>query len=215
MKKIILIIIAITTTNSLYAQLDKKTWLFGGSGSFGSTFSTVNYTTNVLNGDYGGKSGNSREFNLNLSPSIGYFLLDKFAIGIKPNILWRDSKVDYNSYTQFGSGYNRDLLIGPFVRYYFLKKEKSFNLLLESSYQLGVNKVGNYSTGKINNFSILTGTSLYFNPTVGLEFLIGYNRNFKNYKYDFDIPENTLNSYTYLQKGLQFSIGLQFHLQKR
>lgn len=214
MKKIILILITIATTNSTYAQLDKKTWLVCGSGSFSSTISTVTYTSDITPGRFNGYIEKSKVFNLNLSPSIGYFFLDKFAFGLRPTITWKKSEgFDGTNGRSLIPGFNRrDFVIGPFARFYFLKKEKPFNLLLESNYQLGIVKQLDDTQGITKNLTLLAGTVIYFNQSVGLEFLIGYNR-YQDRQTFLHNNELQINNYT--QKGLQFNIGLQFHLEKK
>lgn len=215
MKKVILILIIVMSKLPIYAQLDKKTWLFGGSGSFSSTVSTITYTSNVLSPTrVEGDVDKYRINYLNISPSLGYFLFEKFAIGLKPTINWSKITIIDNNKSA-GSVSSRDFLIGPYVRYYFLKKDKPFNFLIESSYQLGFVKDLNIFKGTTNNLSILAGTSLYFNKTVGLEFLLGYNRFFKTNKIESIEAEFPSHTQSFLQKGLQFNIGLQFHLEKK
>ncbi|TAF44845.1 MAG: hypothetical protein EAZ51_07815 [Sphingobacteriales bacterium] len=98
------------------------------------------------------------------------------------------------------------------MRFYFLRKEKPYNLLLESSYQLGKLREYDKVKGTNNNFSLLAGTSLYFNKTIGLEFLLGYNRFFS---FTEDDNNNEAFCRKRLQNGLQFNIGLMFHLEKK
>lgn len=132
------------------------------------------------------------------------------------NLIWteREHISTSNPSIYYGSGFRKDFLIGPFVRYYFLAKEKPFNILFESSYQRGF--LGDIITrkGYINNISLLTGTSLFFNKTIALEFLLGYNRFYKESIIEPIGVEYPGYSSIFLQKGLQFSIGLQFHLEK-
>lgn len=217
MKKIILILIFVISNLPIYAQLEKKTWLLGGSGSFSSTVSTVTYTNNVDPITLNAYFEKSKVFNLNLSPSIGYFLLDKFALGLKPTITWEKSQgVDgTNGVSLIPNKNSRNFLIGPFFRYYFLKKEKPFNFLIESTYQFGMVRVFDNIKGNTNNLSILAGTSLYFNKTIALEFLLGYNRFFRTTRIESAGVEYPSYTQSILQKGLQFNIGLQFHLEKK
>jgi hypothetical protein len=218
MKKAILIFIILIAKLSSYGQLDKNTWLFGGSGSFSSTVSTVTYTSDILSPSRVEGNYDRARFNqITLSPTIGYFLFNKLAVGVKPNLNWTErthiSTSNPGNYT--GSGFSRDILIGPFVRYYFLEKEKPFNILFESSYQRSFFSSIYGIKGYSNNISLLAGTALYFNKTIALEFLLGYNRFFRTYKIEsagINYPE--INQ-TFIQKGLQFNVALQFHLEKK
>lgn len=96
------------TANS---QISKGYWLLGGNADFKSSTekSALRETTTKL--DFIG---------YNVNPNVGYFILDKLAIGLNANI----SSSKYNEdKTSVGYG------LGPFARYYFLKPDKQINLL--------------------------------------------------------------------------------------
>ncbi len=191
MKKLLLIFIVTTTFFSAHSQLAKNDWLIGGSGNF------YTFTPSYIN-----SPGylNPRYTKINISPNIGYFVADKVAFGLGAT---------FSSYKQKGadpyyilSNFKR-YLIGPFGRYYFLDSEMPYNLLAEVCYQYGIPDAGGIN-GKLSSFSALTGPVIYFNNTVGLEFLIGYKSSM----------EEVSNLYKEVQKGFQFSIGFQIHLSK-
>lgn len=172
-------LLLLTKANS---QITKGNWLVGGNGSF-TTFKVVDEKTRYLQ----------------LSSNIGYFLFDKFAAGLKPSYV----------YTKAGGGStffskSSGIYFGPFARYYFLTADKPFNILLEGSYQHGIEKKGddyittNYS---LNTFSIAAGPVIYFNTSVGLEFLVGYGQT----KYTTE---------EHFESRFQMGIGLQVHLEK-
>ncbi|MBD3750436.1 MAG: hypothetical protein IE931_13175 [Sphingobacteriales bacterium] len=182
-----------------FAQLDKNTWIVGGGG----TFSSVNdeFSSNTVSTEY-------KRTNLQLSPQIGYFIKDKLAVGLKPSIWWeKDKGLSSNSLTISES---IRLDYGPFFRYYFLPKEKPFNILTEVSYQYG-NVKDNYSKnrGTRNNFEVLVGQAVYFNSTVGMEFLIGYQNQQEKLT-----SSNNASNYSSIKKGLLVSVGFQIHLTK-
>lgn len=184
MKKIIFIsfsiLFLIAKANS---QITKGNWLVGGNASFSLI-----------------KNGVTKDNYLQLSPNIGYFMLDKFAAGIKLGFSTKKSDVygsaDFTKSTSFD--------FGPLVRYYFFPIDKQFNILVEGSYQHGIEKLkSNYTTTDYfrNAFSFATGPVVYFNTSVGLEFLIGYT----------GLKYTTTETY---HSNLQFAIGLQVHLEK-
>ena len=82
MKNIFLITTVITlfTLNS-YCQLDEKTWLVGGTGSFNS-FKTIESTTvQYLTSTETIKiQRNSKVFEIN--PKLGFFIIDKLVLGL-------------------------------------------------------------------------------------------------------------------------------------
>jgi len=184
MRKIIFIVISFIFLNpKANSQVTKGNWLVGGNASFSMI-----------------KNGYSRDNYLQLSPNIGYFILDKLAAGLKLD--FGTIKTNVNGSEDFEKNISFDF--GPFVRYYFLPVDKQFNVLVEGSYQHGIEKArSNYVITKYqkNTFSFATGPVIYFNTSVGLEFLIRYT----GLKYE------TTPSY---HNNLQFAIGLQVHLEK-
>lgn len=174
-------------------QLDKGIWLVGGSGNFYASKNTYAVQSSSYYAE-------SNDLTVKISPTIGYFIADKFVVGLKPFFTW------YKSHTTTPGGGNENEKrygIGPFLRYYFLEKEKQFNILAETSYQHGFYSF--ISKGKSNIFSIAAGPVIYFNSSVGLEFLIGYS----SIKENIDLGANTT------KKGLDVGIGFQFYLQKK
>jgi hypothetical protein len=194
--KILLTLFAISFLSfNANSQLDKNTWLVGGSGSF--YLSKRNYTSYVsptLN-------GYSNELNLSLSPNIGYFIVDKFAVGLRPYFSWGKGESTSANGTISTSDSKR-YGIGPFARYYFLDKDKRYNILADASYQLGEWNLGDI--GKLSNFSFLVGPVIYFNTSVGMEFLLGYSSQSEELK---NFSKNS-------SKGFYVNIGFQIHLIK-
>lgn len=175
------------------AQLEKGTWLVGGTASLFSTKNTFTSVTTTTNTD---------ALRLTISPSIGYFLADKFTVGLRPGF----TKIKSETAPNGGNTNENRLDIGPFARYYFLEKTKQFNFLLDASYQYGFYWF-TPTTGNRHTFSASAGAEVFFNSTVGLELLIGYYK--QNERIDY-----TIGSTTSISRGLQMMIGFQFHLEK-
>lgn len=195
MKKLITLAFVFLVINAS-AQLDKGVWLVGGTGSL--LASKVEYTIPAMSYVY-----NADRLNISVSPNIGYFIVDKFALGLKTN--YTKSKEQGNG---LGGGYSNEnrFSLGPFARYYFLNKDKQYNILSELSYQYGFywfkpNK------GNSNTFNIAAGSAVYFNSSVGLEFLVGYYSTKETIRVNADKNISK-------QNGMQVSIGFQIHLQK-
>ena len=195
MKQILLLFLVFSFLLTSYGQLSKNSWLVGGSGSLYSynedyTAPSINVTTKYIS--------------IDLSASIGYFFADKFSGGIRPY---------FSSFKGESSGGgsmdNSKIAIGPFLRYYFLAPEKQFNILTDVSYQFGINRNGggNKDKGKFNLFSIMAGTEVFFNSSIGLEILLGYSERLIT-------VENSPGALRSNKKGFQASIGFQFHLEK-
>lgn len=197
MKNTFFLFLAIFFTINSFAQLDKGNWLVGGSGNFYlSKRDYTSYTSPVLN-------GYSKELHLTISPNGGYFLLDKFAVGLRPYFSWGKGESFPNDPTvSGGKSDSKRYGIGPFIRYYFLDKEKQFNILTDFSYQIGEWNVGD--KGKLSNFSFLAGPVIYFNTSIGMEFLLGYSSQSEELK-NFSVNSS---------KGFSVNIGFQIHLIK-
>jgi len=197
MKKIFLLFISIfLIVVSSIAQLNKKTWLVGGNGSFKSL--NNNFQSNNADWEY-------KITDIKLTPNIGYFFIDKFAAGLKFTLDLRNEKKIPGG-TIYGKSLRLDY--GPFVRYYFLEKEKQFNILTDASYQFG-NVTLTGEKGSRSNFLLLAGPAIYFNSSVALEVLVGYQYT----KEEISSPTFP-NPYKQIDKGFQFAIGFQIHLEK-
>ena len=181
----------ITLTFQSFGQLTKNNWLVGGAGSFFSKNGT--YTTQSI-------SYNSKYTDLTISPNIGYFIIDKFSAGLKPSFSWTKSKTFPPG---GGSTDIKRFLVGPFARYYFISIEKQFNILAEGTVQFGTYSAG-ADKGAISNYSFMAGPVIFFNTSVGLEFLLGYSSSIE------DINDRYKNSIS----GFQIGIGFQIHLEK-
>lgn len=175
------------------SQLDKGTWLVGGTGNLLSSkneYTSPNY------------SSSSDKLTINVSPNIGFFVADKFTLGLKAN--YSKYKEQINGSGGGNSNINR-FSFGPFARYYILEKDKPYNILSEITYQYGLYSF-KPTNGNSNTFNALIGPVVYFNSSVALEFLLGY------YSTKEVIRQN--GDFTTKQSGFQISVGFQFHLEK-
>ncbi|MEO5947492.1 MAG: hypothetical protein ABIP79_11800 [Chitinophagaceae bacterium] len=176
------------------AQLTKGNWLTGGTGKL-YTYNR-DYSTSTFSVQY-------KYTDIDVSASVGYFVADMLAFGLRPNFSWLKGEGVSGTGASGLRTNTKRYGIGPFVRYYFLNKDKPFNILSDISYQFGViNPEG--ESGKANTFSFLTGPVIYFNSSVGLEFLLGYSSK----------TEELKDNYKDVRKGFQIGIGFQIHLIK-
>ncbi len=165
-------------------QISKKNWLMGGNITFNST---------SYNSDAGQKTTG---YVLDIAPDVGYFIANKWAAGVRINFHEIGSKATGTTISSTYTTAN----YGVFTRYYFLPKEKLVNILLDGAYQYGVEKGGSFSMSK-NTIAIMGGPVVYFNSSVGLEFLIGYS----TYKYTGVAGSNNT---------IQLGLGFHIHLLK-
>ncbi len=184
-KTILLFFIASAFYNHADCQITKGNWMIGGAASFKSS----KY-------DFGGVS--SKQTLVQLSGDVGYFIIDKFAIGLKLGYERTGINGSSNPLNNVNANtYN----IGPFARYYFLPAEKYVNIFSELSYQYGLMKTSQGASQNSNNFSGLVGCAAFFNSSVALEFTLGYS----SYLYN-----NNAGKVNNVIAG----IGFHFHLEK-
>jgi hypothetical protein len=185
-----------------FAQLDKRTWLVGGNGN-------IDFYNQDFKADY--DTFTTKQTKINIDFSIGYFIKDKLVAGLRPAFSLENGKLIRNNLPDGGIYGKTRFYAGPFVRYYFLKKDKSFNIFSDLSYQFGVilNPTPTIkSKGLIKRFTASAGVELFFNSVVGMEILAGYKNNYEDTDYG--------NGYFYSDKknSFQVNIGFQIHLQK-
>lgn len=182
MKKIILLIIIVAlAVNYANGQITKNNWLLSGSASF-----STQKNSSAASLQY-------KQTDIQISPTIGYFIIDKFAAGVRPSFTYGKNNLAANAKPQtFFS-------IGPFVRYYFLQTDRPFNLLAEGAYAYG--SLNQASESKQHTFSVSAGPVLYFNTSVGLEFTVGYST-------------TKVVGFTGSNNAIRFGIGFQIHLEK-
>ncbi|MCK9404309.1 MAG: hypothetical protein M0Q26_13005 [Chitinophagaceae bacterium] len=191
MKQTFLFLILATSFLTAKSQLNKGNWLVGGTGkfySYNSEYSSATYNTEA------------KYTQIDLSPSVGYFVIDKLAFGLRPTFSSIKGKVI------FPGGLSTNVQrywIGPFSRYYFLNNENNYNIVADLSYQFGFFG-GGLAKGHLSTFSALAGPVIYFNTSVGIEFLLGYSYS----------KEDVEQGNKEIRKGFQIGIGLQIHLEK-
>jgi len=176
---------------SSFAQLQKKTWLLGGNASFEkSEYKNDVYVYN-----------STKTSDLEIAPNIGYFFLNKLALGVRGSLYNTVSKsFPYPSTieqrvraTTWG--------VGPFVRYYFLPQDKPINLFADANGQYSLTTLNHSSyAGKSWSATGSVGAALFLNKVVALELLMAYRHT------------NSINSsFENKSNHLQFKAGFQIH----
>ena len=178
-------------------QVTKGNWIVGGTGKL------FTYKNEYSSSTY---SNIAKYTQIDLSPNIGYFVADKLAFGIRST--FSSLKGEVTSVTDGGSGLSTNsqrFTIGSFGRYYLLSTDNRTNIVTEASYQVGqVRLLGGVYKGKLKAASFSAGPVIYFNSSVGIEFVLGYN-------YTLEDIENANRDE---KKGFQIAIGFQIHLIK-
>lgn len=160
------------------AQITKGNWMVGG-------------TAFVNNTQIKNSSGNEVQSSTGISvnPNIGYFFFNQFVSGLNGSFGYSKTKGNSSN-----SGYG----IGPFVRYYFLKPEKTVNVLAEVNYNYSTDFGSSLFT---SSYAFKAGPVVYFNSSVGLEILANYQHSY------FSADGLSSNNF-------QLGFGFQIHLEK-
>lgn len=183
MKKLSLLTIAAGLIfSNASSQITKTNWMIGGAASFRSS-------------NYEEAAGvTSKQIIVQLSGNVGYFLIDKLTVGLKPE--YERTEVKQNANHQVVNTYG----LGPFVRYYYLPVDRYVNIFSELSYQYGIIKTNqSSSTNNSNKLSGLAGCAVFFNSTAALEITVGYS------SFSYNTSGNV--------KSLIAGLGFQFHLE--
>ena len=205
MKKFTLFIILITAYSAAKCQIDKGNWLVGGNGSLALSKGEIISNLGTQKTNY---------TDLSILPNIGYFLFDRFAIGLKPKYTYSKYKSGdlINNGNIVGSGgysLTNWLDIGPFARYYILPSDQRINFLTEFDYSYGWSFVSPRKSTRYN-YSVYGGPSVFFNSTASIELLIGYNSLKIN-----NPAVSTDNGFTEKKNSFQVALGFQIYLQNK
>lgn len=197
MRKLLLVLYSFIFGSYCFGQIEKGYLLIGGSGVLSNYQQEYTNPSQSVKGKYS---------EINVSASIGYFIRDKMALGIRPGVSTIKSR-GVNS----GGGQTQSSIfsLGPFARYYFLNIDKPYNFLIDASFQVGVYTQGisDKDKGTVQNYAVIGGPELFFNSAVGVEFLLGYQFQKKTIK-------DQVAGFTDIKKGLIFSVGIQVHLKE-
>lgn len=220
MKRLLVLLATAGIVSVTHAQLSKGQWIVGGNAgfSYSDTHEEFKYVT-----------ASNKSSSLQLSPVAGYFVLDKFCIGLRPRAEWLRIKTNGVEYINGDEAvYTSDsksttLGIGPFVRYYFLPKGNKINLVADAGYAYSHAKIVSNATGlnfnayllpddnillpligtkyNLHVFSLSAGPVIFLNSKTAVEFLVGY-----SYSYAGEIGVS--------ESALSVSAGFQIHLGK-
>ena len=141
------IVALVTFSFAAQAQTEKGRFLIGGTAGFNNRSINGNGITTF-----------------NLSPNVGYFIIDNLAIGAQLQLTVRSGEGDFNDETSFG--------FTPFVRYYFADAGPARFF--------GQGRIGFGSTKFANNadsyftFGLGAGVDFFLNDNVALEAFLGY-----------------------------------------
>jgi len=149
--KNLLLGILILVSVSLNAQCVKGNWLVGGSAGFSS--STVDI------------DGAEAVTNIHVSPDIGYFIIDRLAVG---------AAIDFTSTSSNGHS-GSSFSVGPAVRYYFADLGESAKLFGQAQFTFGSETpFGEDDSVSSTAWGVSAGLAWFLNHHVALEASLGY-----------------------------------------
>jgi len=179
MKKIqLLVLVILFNTISAFSQTDQGNILVGGSTNLGFNFGTFKTETNGSQ-----TQGTQKITNFNISPSVGYFLIDHLVVGISLPFSSSTNKLNNSKST------DNSIVISPFTRYYFT--ESNIKPFLQAQVGFGSNKnkfesdFSNFeSTSNLFNYGILGGVAIFINDYIALDLGINYINSITKFKND-------------------------------
>ena len=200
------IVFALMFGCTLHAQiLEKGNFVIGSTIGFSAADSKISKTLNGVDQDESGPS--SLQFSI--SPNVGYFLTDAFALGIGMDFTFSRLEEPNEDKTD-----DTDFLFGPFMRYYF-PMDNNMAFFLEADFGFGSSSDDLITAGGSQNldtnlFAIGAGPgfTIYSDNAIGIEALFKYNYARSKFKTEVDgVATQTIT------KTGQFDIalGLQFY----
>lgn len=183
-------------------------------------FSTASSSVEVQNSGTSISNEGTRATQFNISPRIGYFVSDNFAIGIGMDYTLNEIEepVDLSDpNTEYESEYDSDLLFGPFARYYLpVGVDKAFFLQANFGFgssedQIRIGEDPQTVSNDVLAASIGPGFTIYSTDAIGIEALLKYNWARSNAQYNFQGENNETTTYT---NQLDFSIGFQVYFNR-
>ncbi|CAN5245498.1 hypothetical protein BH09BAC6_BH09BAC6_18870 [soil metagenome] len=206
-KKLLMIMLALLWALTALAQLGKGQHYAGGSLSTTFNEAGVGVIYNSNNGYIVYTTGHV--FTFSVSPEIGFFLSDRWAVGIQPSYS-RTSGHEVSAYSNFTdftkdvktiSNYHTDIIgLAINFRYYWMWSSR-FGLFP----QFGISSSNNATQPRYGTFSAGGSPSLLFFPTTKLGVNMGFGR--IAYNLDYQTKENTFN----LNFNNNLSFGLNYY----
>lgn len=207
MKKLMIVIAALFMYGQVCAQVTDR-----GNFVMGTTLGFATSTSDISKDDGSGveESEGPVSRQVHFAPSIGYFLVDNLAAGIR---------MDYTLNRQNAPGQQKtkdsDLLFGPFGRYYFPVGD-DIAFMLEAGFGFGTSSdfidVGGERQSINTNifaFGVGPGITIVSSQAIGLEALFKYN--FARSSFDTEIG-GVISETTTMTNAFDISLGIQFYL---
>lgn len=203
-----LVVLVMLVGTALSAQVTQN-----GNFILGSTVGFSTAHSNITQEATGGVNSEESPYStqINIAPSVGYFLFDNFALGIRMDYTLNRVEESNNNYTE-----DSDVLFGPFARFYLpVTEDNDMYLFAEAGFGFGNSRdVKELSTGdqRINTnlfaFGVGPGITVIATNAIGLEAVVKYN--FARSEFDTQIAGVEANTTTKTNQ-IGISLGLQFY----
>ncbi|PHN00982.1 outer membrane beta-barrel protein [Flavilitoribacter nigricans] len=207
MKKLVsLLCFLLAGSGVLLAQFnDQGNFLIGSTLGFSTAGSRV--IQNVGDNQDEGEGPSSTQ--LSISPKIGYFIVDNFALGLGMDYTLNEVDQPNNNKVT-----DTDLLFGPFARY-FLPLEDDIALMVETTFGFGRSSDTQDIGGQIQNigtnifaFGIGPGITVISDSGIGISAVFKYN--YARSEFDTNIDNIQRQTIT-RTNAFDFSIGFQYY----
>lgn len=191
-------------------------FMMGGTLGFSTADSNVEIEANGSTINNNG----TRATQFNISPRIGYFIVDNFALGIGMDYTLNRIRepIDLSDPdTDYETEYDSDLLFGPFGRVYFpIASDKAFFLqgnfgFGSSQDRISVGEDPQTTSTDVIAASFGPGFTIYSSDAIGIEAIVKYNWARSNASFEFQGVSNETTTYT---NQLDFSIGFQVYFTR-
>lgn len=208
---IIVLVTAISSSGILSGQTTKGNILLGEfssvmlTGTGNPTNMNLGWSTYKQKSDSGDEDNSDpdKEFSLNLTPRVGYFVINNLALGL-------DFTLGYTHSKSAGGNYVSSIIrtgTGPFIRYYI--PTQKILPFLEANYSIGSSKQmweydsfdGEYLT-KVQQYGFGIGLGCPIGEKVSFDTLIGYQSHIYKEKEDNEDNERSIIGTLGLKIGL-------------
>ena len=212
------VIIFCLALNTLNAQdvTSQGNFMMGGTLGFSTADSNVKIEADGISVDNEG----TRSTQFNISPRIGYFITDNFALGIGMDYTLNRLRepVDLSDpQTDYETEYDSDLLFGPFGRVYFpIAEDKAFFLQANFGFGSSQDRIRVGGDPQTTSTDVLAasfgpGFTIYSSDAIGIEAIVKYNWARSNASFEYQGARNETTTYT---NQLDFSIGFQVYFTR-
>ena len=217
LRTILLSAIALLFNLSTQAQaFNQGNFMMGGTLGFSAAESSVDVEAEGVSATNEG----AQTTQFNIAPAVGYFLLDKWALGIgldyTLNRIREPVDID-DPNTDFEKSYDSDLLFGPYTRFYLpVGEDKAFFLEAtmgfgSSENQVSIDGVSQTISNNVLAIGFGPGFTILSNDAIGIEAQLRYNWARSNAEIIFNEVKTNTQTYT---NQIDFSIGFQVYFAR-